>query len=94
MRRDVQDVGIVVEHRLCAVAVVHVDVDDRDAFETAGAHRRRGDRNIVEQAEPHRSIRFGVVPRRTDERDSGLPLGNGMVRRLNSCAGGEPGNVV
>jgi hypothetical protein len=34
----------------------------------------RGDRNVVEQTEAHRGVVFGVVTRRTNDRDGVLDL--------------------
>ena len=52
MRRGVEQGGVVLEHRLRAVAVMDVEIDDRDALQPvhlAGALRR--DRDVVEEAE-------------------------------------------
>ena len=50
------------EDRLGAVAVVHVEVDDRHARQTVPVECMRGrDRDVVEQAEAHRGLRGGVV---------------------------------
>ncbi len=92
--RDVQHARLVVEHRLRSVAVVHVDVDDGNALETAGEHRGGRDGDVVEEAEAHRPIRFGVVPRWTHERERGLALGDRVLRRLNRRARREPSDFV
>ena len=94
MRRHVEHARFVVEHRLRPVAVVHVDVDDGDALETAGEHRGRSDGDVVEEAEAHRSIGLGVMPRWTHQRECGLALRNCVLRRLNRRAGRKPGDVV
>ena len=70
--RDVEDARVVVEHPLRAVAVVDVDVDDRDAREPARERVRRGDRDVVEEAEAHRAVALGVVARRPDQRERRL----------------------
>ena len=75
VRRDVEHSRILVEDRLRPVAVVHVDIDNGDALEASGEHRGRGDGNIVEKAEAHRAIRFGVVTRRAHQ-------GEGRLARL------------
>ena len=55
MDRDVQDVGARGEDVVRAVAVVDVPVEDQHALEPAEPDRMlRGDRDVVEQAEPHR----------------------------------------
>ena len=54
------------EDVLRAVAVVDVEVDDRDALDAVrGLGVARGDRGVVEEAEAHRRRRFGVVAGRT-----------------------------
>jgi hypothetical protein len=64
---------------LRSIAVVHVEVDDRDA--TDAAHRLHVaccDRNVVHQAKAHRALRRRVVSRRPHERE---PTGLGGVDR-------------
>ena len=68
MRQYVVHRRILVVHGLRAIAVVHVDVYNRDPFEAASAHRGSGDSNVVEEAEAHRPVRLGVVARRTHQR--------------------------
>ena len=68
MERDEEDAVVVAEDRLRAVAVMDVEVDDRDALEPEpGLRGARGDRDVVEHAEPHRAPGEGVVTGRTDE---------------------------
>ena len=55
-----------VERHLCSVAVVHVPVDDGDPVNLAKRPCRR-DGGVVEEAEPHRPVRRGVVARRADQ---------------------------
>ena len=65
VRRDVEHAGFGVERVLCAVAVVHVEIDDRhplDAVPLARVRGRHGD--VVQQAEAHRIRRGRVMPRR------------------------------
>ena len=55
-------VAIVPEDVLGAVAVVDVEIDDRDALDAMGRLGvAGGDRGVVEEAEAHRRRRFGVV---------------------------------
>ena len=61
--RDVEDVGVVPEDRLRAVAVVHVPVDDQDPLTQCGA-RGGGNGHVVDEAEAHRPVGRGVVARR------------------------------
>jgi hypothetical protein len=62
MRRAIHDARIGPENLLRAVAVVHVEIDDRD---TLGAVLRlrvaRGDGGVVDEAEAHRRRGLGVM---------------------------------
>ena len=50
---------------LRAVAVVDVEIDDRDPAQAIGLAGMHGaDHDIVEQAEPHRGLGFGMMARR------------------------------
>ena len=63
--RHEQDIGVRVEDVVGAVAVVDVPVDDhhpREPVRSRGAPR--GDRDVVEEAEPHPPRGLGVVPGR------------------------------
>ena len=61
------------EDVLGAVAVMHVEVDDRDALESVRLQRVRGaDRDVVEEAEAHRAPPLGVVARRAHGAERGL----------------------
>ena len=65
MGRTVDDGRIVPEDVLRAVAMMHVEIDDRDPFGAVGRLGvARGDRCVIEEAEAHRVRDFGVVPRR------------------------------
>jgi hypothetical protein len=56
---------ILVERLLGAVAVMHVEVEDRNALEAVGFERMHGsDRDVVEDAEAHRPSRRRMVPGR------------------------------
>src|SRR5262249_35148223 len=68
--REVEDVRIVPEDVLGAIAVVNVPVEDRDPGGALGARGGRGDRDVVEQAESHRAIARGVVTGRAYDRDA------------------------
>ena len=52
---------------------MHVVVDDGDARQTVGARMRRGDRDVVEQAEAHRAVPLRVMSRRPDHRERPPP---------------------
>ncbi len=73
-----------------AVAVMHVEIDDRDALQAVHFQRMtRRDGDIVEEAEAHRPRRLGVMPRRTHAakrvvvaaRDHGVRRGDRRARR-------------
>ena len=92
--RDREHVGVLVEHRLRAVAVVDVPVDDRDAIHAA--HRpgvRRGDGQVAEHAEAHARRRDGVVARWAHQR---VGVVDGCVEHGVDAgdhgAGGTPGD--
>ena len=73
---------------------MHVDVDDGDALEPRASIARCRDGDVVEQAEAHRAVRFGVVARWTHQREGGLAFGHRVLRRLNCAARREPRDVV
>ena len=67
MGRGIEQVFVVLERGLRAIAVMDVEIDDRHAFETVHiAGPQRADRGVVEKTETHRPIGFGMVPRRAD----------------------------
>ncbi len=62
VRRGEQHAGVLVEDVLRAVAVVHVEVDDRHPVEPQRVQRvQRADGDVREQAEPHRPLALGMV---------------------------------
>ena len=73
VERDVRDPRVGVEDVLGAVAVMGVVVDDQHPLAPIG-ERRGGDRDVVDQAEPHRARRRGVVARRADREEGGVGL--------------------
>ena len=78
----VKQVGLIPEHCLRAVAVVHVEIDDR---RTREAMRRLGmggtDGDAVEQTETHGDGLFGMMPRRTDRAEGHCALRRRRRRR-------------
>jgi len=65
MGREIGDGRIVVEYVLRAIAVMHVPVDDGDAFNAMGILRvSGGDGGLIEQAEAHGPMLFSVMPGR------------------------------
>ena len=72
MRRAIHHRLVGPENLLRAVAVMHVEIDDRNARDAVMVLRMaRGNGGIVEQAEPHRPRRLGVMAGRPG-RDKGV----------------------
>ena len=72
MGRGVENLDIILETVLRSIAVVDVEVQDRDAPDVMVSSGHHADRHIVEEAEPHGSRVFGVVPWRTHDGE-GVP---------------------
>ena len=89
MQRDEENGVVVLEDRLRPVAVVDVPVEDRHPLDAELRLRPpRRDRNVVEEAEPHRAVPQGVVPRGTDDGETATP------DRLDGSAGGQQSRFV
>ena len=69
MRRDVQHTRVALEGVLRAIAMMNVVINDRNARGTQRLRMSCRDRDVVEQAEAHRPIAFGVMTRRPNERE-------------------------
>ena len=91
--RTVEHVWVVVERVLRAVAVVNVDIDDRDAFQpVVFPCESRRDRDVVQQTEAHRLSRAGVVPGRPHRGEgSARAPGEHRIRCLKTGPGRAPG---
>ena len=92
----VEDPGGAVEDRLGAVAMVDVPVDHQDALDAALLESvRGGHRDVVEQAEAHRSVSLGVVSRRPQATEGEPPVGEyplcGVHRPAGRVKRGLPG---
>ena len=88
VNRDRQHVAAGPEDALGAVAVMDVDVEDRDPL-VAGAQPLGGDRAVVEEAEAAGHVGEGVVARRPAQRIGGaLALGD-QGRRRDRDVGGQ-----
>ena len=72
MQRDKQHMRVVVERILRAVAVMHVPIDDRDAFQAARARGGRCKRHVVQQAKAHARARHSVVTGWPEQREAAL----------------------
>ena len=93
VRRAEEHPGLGVERGLRAVAVVDVPVEDGDALVPLLQEPRRGDGDVVEEAEAHRPVRGRVVSGRADERErheTVLP----QVRGQQRAAGREKRRLV
>ncbi len=94
MHRHVHDAVVGVEHVLRAVAVVRVVVDDENTI-TAVGKRGRSDRDVVEQAEPHRTRSRRVMAWWSDraERRVGIAR-HECIDCGQTCSGREQRDVV
>ena len=62
MRGGVKEIGIVPENILRAVAVMHVEIDHRDALEPMRVTQMQcADRDVVEEAKAHRALALGMM---------------------------------
>ena len=88
--RGEQDVVALVEDVLGAVAMVGIDVDDRDPF-SPGRPRCRGNGHRVEETEPHRPIGGRVVSGRADDAVGRANVGTRrqLLGRGHDRAGGQ-----
>ena len=69
-----EQAGVVLERRLGAIAVVHVEVDHRHPGHAQRLGFARGDGHIGEQAEPHGLVRLRVVARGTHGGEGAISL--------------------
>ena len=74
MQADIEDVRIRVEEALSTIAVVHVPVEDADAFSLLLCHPG-GEGNVVKDTEPGRLAALRVVARRSRDAVSSLVCG-------------------
>ena len=89
MKRDGQHARVVAKQRLGPVAVVHVEVDDRDALETELALRVASrDGGVAEDAEPHRRALERVMAGRAHESEPA------ELDRANRAARGETRGIA
>ena len=64
------------------------------AIDAVGAQRGRRDRDVVEQAEPHRPVGLGVMARRPDQRQRRLAGLERVTRRVDRRAGRQQRDLV
>ena len=75
MRRDVRHVRIVLEAVLRAVSVVHIPIEDQDAWRSElRLSHARSDRDVIQETEAHRAVRLGVMARRANRGESARDL--------------------
>ena len=91
VERHVKDVGPVVEHLLGPVAVVGVPVEHHDPLALCGK-QAGGDRDVVEQAETHRSGGERVVPGRPHREEGSVAFtAPETLDRVGTCSRGSKG---
>ncbi len=93
--RGEEQVGIVLEYILGAVAVMDVEIDHGDAPHLMDLARMQGaDGDIVEKTEAHRACPFRVMARRT-HRAEGVDgtLGHHQIDGRHHRAGGTPRRI-
>ena len=93
MGREVLHARLALEAVLGAVAVVHVEIEDRHALEAVHVQRLAGaDRDAVEQAEAHGALGLGVMAGRAQraERVVGLAADHGIDRGDRRAGGAQP----
>ena len=79
VRGAVQDAAVVVEDVLCAVAMVHVPVNDGDTVHQIQGFCSSNGR-VVDETEPHGPRRSSVVARGTDQGKTALPVQRAFCR--------------
>ena len=66
MQADEQHARIILKHRLSAIAMMDIEIDDPDSRDAMLLLRVAGrDRHVGKEAESHGPIRLGMMPRRS-----------------------------
>ena len=88
MQRGEENARIFLGQALRAIAVVHVDINNGDAFEPVHVEGMTGtDGDGIEQAEAHGPVRLGVMARRPGQAEGMCRLaGHDPVNRFNHTA--------
>ena len=73
MNRGEGDPRVSGDNRLGAVAVVGIEIPDRDALGAVLQRVERGDSDVIEITKTHRLVAGGVVSRRTHQAEGGRP---------------------
>ncbi len=92
VNRDEQDVAASIEDRLRAVAVMVIDIENRDAFGAAVDEVLCGDRGIIEETIAAEVVSSGMVARRAAQRKDPVftveeNLGAGQCHVGGGCCG-------
>src|SRR5699024_9255013 len=91
MDRAVEDIVAVAKDVLCAVAVMDIPIDDRDAGAAPGFGVGGGDRDGIEQAKAHGGGAGGMMPGGTGEDErSRCRSGEDRIGSMETGTGGEP----
>ena len=93
VNRREDHVGLVLENRLGAVAVMHVEIEHRDALHTGRERLERGDGDGIEVAETHRVVLCGVMSRRAEQTERGLAFAR-QLHRMERAAHRAPRVLV
>ena len=73
MGREVEHPPVPVKSILCAVPVMHVEIDYREALQASVLQQvRGGNRHVVEETEPHGAGRRRVMPGRPHQTERGI----------------------
>src|SRR6266852_1556247 len=89
MNRGEHDFRITRDDFLGAIAVMRIEIPNRDAVRYVFQRIERGNCDVAEIPKTHRAIAGGVMTGRTHETESAFPA-QGRAGRLNGRAGGLP----
>ena len=86
---------LVAKYLFRAIALVNIEIEDRDLLQTMCVERMGGsNRNVVVQAKTHRTVALGMVPRRPHGAECRLHLATGYkVNALDDGAGSTARSV-
>lgn len=86
---------VILENVLGTIAVMHIEIDDGDTLETMALQCMDScDRDIIEQAETHRTITLGMMPRWPHAAERRLRgTFNDQIDREHTGAGGAQGSI-
>ncbi len=96
MGRQVEDLSFPVKQVIETVAVVNIPVDNEDAPQPVRLHGVSGrDPCVVKHAEPPCTILEGMVPRRSDQGETGVDrTADQLVHGLQTPAHGQPAGQI